>query len=73
MTEDTAEEKAARRAKDEEFLDKLTAAVELVPVIELSRMTPSKREPFEGMFGQYGTEKHVAGQARRTLFCGLTI
>jgi transcription elongation GreA/GreB family factor len=56
MTEETAEQKAVWRARDEEFLDKLKAVVEIVPVIELSTMEPSKREPFEKMFGQYGSE-----------------
>jgi tetratricopeptide (TPR) repeat protein len=56
MTEETADQKAVRRARDEDFLDRLKAAVEIVPVIELSTMEPSKREPFEQMFGQYGSE-----------------
>lgn len=63
MTEETAEQKAIRRAKDEEFLDKLKAVVEIVPVIELSTMEPEKREPFEKMFGQYGSESMLLARS----------
>jgi tetratricopeptide (TPR) repeat protein len=56
ITEQTAEQKAERRTTDQEFLDKLKIAIEIVPVIRLSTIEPSKREPLEEMFGQYGAE-----------------
>lgn len=59
FTEETAEQKSERRGKDQEFLDRLRAAVEIVPVLELAAIDPAKREPLEKMFGQYGTESIV--------------
>lgn len=59
FTEETAEQKAERRSKDQEFLSRLKAAVEIVPVVELSNLDPAKREPLEKMFGQYGAETIV--------------
>ncbi|HEY6254137.1 MAG TPA: hypothetical protein VI685_29635 [Candidatus Angelobacter sp.] len=59
ITEETAEEKSERRIKDQEFLDRLRAVVEIVPVMALSAVDPAKREPLEEMFGQYGVETMV--------------
>jgi tetratricopeptide (TPR) repeat protein len=56
FTEQTAEQKAVRRTNDQEFLEKLKDAVEIVSVVELSAIEPSRREPLEEMFGQYGAE-----------------
>ena len=54
--EETAEQKAARRLKDQEFLDRLKLVVEIVPVMELSALEPVKREPLEKVCGSYGAE-----------------
>ena len=59
FTEETADQKSGRRVKDQEFLDRLKAAVEVVPVLELSALDPVKREPLEKMFGQYGAEAMI--------------
>jgi tetratricopeptide (TPR) repeat protein len=59
ITEETAEQKSERRNRDQEFLDRLKAVVEIVPVMELSAVDPAKREPLEDMFGQYGAETIV--------------
>jgi tetratricopeptide (TPR) repeat protein len=59
VVEDTADQKAERRARDDEFLKSLKAAVEIVPVLELSDVEPSKREPLEKAFGQYGAESII--------------
>jgi hypothetical protein len=59
FTEETADQKSRRRVKDQEFLDRLKAAVEVVPVLELSALDPVKREPLEKMFGQYGAEAMI--------------
>jgi tetratricopeptide (TPR) repeat protein len=59
FTEETADQKSRRRVKDQEFLDRLEAAVEVVPVLELSALDPVKREPLEKMFGQYGAEAMI--------------
>jgi hypothetical protein len=56
FTEETAEQKAARRQEDQKFLDRLKAAVEIVPVMELSALEPAKREPLEEVCGSYGAE-----------------
>lgn len=56
ISEETPEQKADRRTKDEEFLEKVKAAVEIVPVLGMSAVDPSKRAPLEEMFGQYGAE-----------------
>lgn len=59
FTEETAEQKSEQRVKDQEFIDRLRGAVEIVPVIELAAIDPTKREPLEKMFGQYGAESIV--------------
>jgi len=56
FTEETADQKAARRLEDEGFLERLRSVVQIVPVMELAALDPAKREPLEKMFGQYGTE-----------------
>jgi tetratricopeptide (TPR) repeat protein len=56
FTEETAEQKSARRQEDQKFLDRLKAAVEIVPVMELSALEPAKREPLEEVCGSYGAE-----------------
>lgn len=56
FTEETVDQKADRKTKDQEFLDHLKAVVEIVPVMGLSAIEPSRREPLEQMFGQYGAE-----------------
>jgi tetratricopeptide (TPR) repeat protein len=56
FTEETAEQKAVRRQEDQNFLDRLKAAVEIVPVMELSALEPAKREPLEEVCGSYGAE-----------------
>jgi hypothetical protein len=59
MTEETIEQKSELRSKDQGFLERLKAVVEIVPVMELSAVEPAKREPLEEMFGQYGAETMV--------------
>ena len=56
FTEETAEQKAARRLTDQQFLDRLKAVVEIVPVMELAALEPAKREPLEEVCGSYGAE-----------------
>jgi len=55
-TEETVEQKAAQRLKDQQFLDRLKAVVEILPVMELAALEPAKREPLEGVCGSYGAE-----------------
>jgi hypothetical protein len=54
FTDETAEQKAAQLLKDQQFLDRLKAVVEIVPVIELAALQPAKREPLEEVCGSYG-------------------
>ena len=56
FTEETADEKAKRRLKDQEFLDLVKKAVEIVPVMEFATLDPTKRATLEKLFGQYGAE-----------------
>jgi tetratricopeptide (TPR) repeat protein len=56
FTEETAEQKAARRLTDQQFLDRLKAVVEIVPVMDLAALEPAKREPLEEVCGSYGAE-----------------
>jgi hypothetical protein len=54
--EETAEQKATGRLKDQQFLDRLKVVVEIVPVMELAALEPAKREPLEEICGSYGAE-----------------
>ncbi len=56
FTQETAEQKLARQAQDQAFLDRVRQSIEIVPVIELATLEPTKRELLEKMFGQYGAE-----------------
>lgn len=56
FTEETVEQKAAQRLKDQQFLDRLKAVVEIVLVMELAALQPAKREPLEEVCGSYGAE-----------------
>jgi hypothetical protein len=57
--EETAEQKSERHRKDQEFLDRLKAVIDIVPAMELSTLDPTKRELLEKAFGQYGAEAIV--------------
>jgi hypothetical protein len=54
--EETVEQKAIELLKDQQFLDRLKAVVEIAPVMELAALEPAKREPLEGVCGSYGAE-----------------
>jgi tetratricopeptide (TPR) repeat protein len=56
FTEESADDKAKSRLQDQEFLNRVKKAVEIVPVMELATLEPARREPLEKMFGQYGAE-----------------
>jgi len=56
FTEETADDKAKRRLRDQEFLELVKKTVEIVPVMEFAALDPASREPLEKMFGQYGAE-----------------
>jgi hypothetical protein len=56
FTEETADQKAARRVEDQKFLDRLRSVVQIVPVMGLADLDPGVRETFEKILGQYGAE-----------------
>ncbi len=56
FVEQTAQEKAERRTREQAFLDRLKASVDIVSTMQLSTIGPERREPLEQMFGQYGAE-----------------
>jgi tetratricopeptide (TPR) repeat protein len=57
--EESAELKQERRRNNEVFLDQIKKDVQIVPVLELAALDPSKREPLVELVGQYGAESIV--------------
>lgn len=59
--EETVEFKRKRDAANKEFLDLVERHCQIVPVMERASVDPTKREPFEKMFGEYGLESMLLG------------
>ena len=59
--EETVEFKKKRAAANQEFLELIEQHCTIVPVEELAHLPATKREPFERLFGQYGTESMLLG------------
>jgi tetratricopeptide (TPR) repeat protein len=59
--EETVEFKQKRDQENQTFLDLVQKHCQVVPVLELASLDPTKREAFEKGFGQYGVESMLLG------------
>jgi len=59
--EETVEFKKKRATANQEFLELIEKYCTIVPVEGLAHLSPTKREQYERLFGQYGVESMLLG------------